>query len=100
MNRTERREPAARQVLYDKTVDRVLTFRSNENEQEDLKLSVKIPNVEMISQDTNGLAESYKKAFIDTGETREERQEHNLEIRGWYEIAPGSVGAAEFEIER
>lgn len=90
------------------TVAKVLTFRSYEQENEDLKLSVKIPSVEMISQDTKGLTKSinqeiyrlcqqyadeavqraadYKKAFIDTGGTEEEWKAHNLEIHVWYEI--------------
>lgn len=90
------------------TVAKVLTFRSYEQKNENLKLSVKIPSVEMISQDTKGLAESinqeiyrlcqqyadeavqraadYKKAFIDTGGTEEEWKAHNLEIHVWYEI--------------
>lgn len=89
-------------------VARVLTFRAYEKQEEDLKLSVKIPSVEMISQDTNGLAESinqeihrlcqqyadeavqraeeYKKAFMETGGTEEEWKAHNIEIRVWYEI--------------
>lgn len=89
-------------------VAKVLTFRSYEQENEDLKLSVKIPSVEMISQDTKGLTESinqeiyrlcqqyadeavqraadYKKAFMDTGGTEEEWKAHNLEIHVWYEI--------------
>lgn len=89
-------------------VAKVLTFRAYEKEEEDLKLSVKIPSVEMISKDTNGLAESinqevyrlcqqyaeeavqraeeYKKAFMDTGGTEEEWRAHNLEIHVWYEI--------------
>lgn len=90
------------------TVAKILTFRSYEKIEEDLKLSVKIPSVEMISQDTNGLADSinqeiyelceqyadeavqdakeYKKAFMDTGGTEEDWRAHNLEIRVWYEI--------------
>lgn len=89
-------------------VAKVLTFHSYEKEEENLKLSVKIPSVEMISQDTNGLAESinqeiyrlcqqyadeaaqradeYKKAFMDTGGTEDEWRAHNLEIHVWYEI--------------
>lgn len=89
-------------------VAKVLTFRSYEKDQGDLKLSVKIPSVEMISQDTNGLAasvneeihrlcqqyageavkraEEYKTAFLDTGGTEEEWGAHNIEIRVWYEI--------------
>lgn len=89
-------------------VAKVLTFHSYEKEEENLKLSVKIPSIEMISQDTNGLAESinqeiyrlcqqyadeavqradeYKKAFMDTGGTEDEWRAHNLEIHVWYEI--------------
>lgn len=90
------------------TVAKVLTFRSYEKVEEDLKLSVKIPSVEMIAQDTNGLAESinqeiyrlceqyadeavqraeeYKNAFMETGGTEEEWRAHKLEINVWYEI--------------
>lgn len=90
------------------TVARVLTFRSYEKDEGDLKLSVEIPSVEMISQDTGGLddsinqeiyrlcqqyaneavarAQEYKKAFLDTGGTQEEWEAHNIEIRVWYEI--------------
>lgn len=90
-------------------VARVLTFRSYEKSEEDIKLSVKIPSVEMISQDTNGLAKSineeiyrlcqlyadeavqraeeYKKAFMDTGGTEEEWAAHNIEISVSYEIS-------------
>lgn len=89
-------------------VARVLTFRSYEKDEGDLKVSVEIPSVEMISQDTNGLADSinkeihalceqyaneaiqraeeYKKAFMETGGTEEEWEEHNIEIKVWYEI--------------
>lgn len=102
------------------TVAKVLTFRSYEKEEEDLKLSVKIPSVEMISQDTNGLAESinqevyrlcqqyadeavqraeeYKTAFMDTGGTEEEWSAHNLEIRVWYEIYAQSEDYLSFVI--
>lgn len=91
-----------------RSVAKVLTFRSYEKDKENLKLSVKIPSVEMISQDTNGLADSinqeiyklceeyankaveraeeYKKAFMDTGGTEKEWDAHNLEIHVWYEI--------------
>lgn len=101
-------------------VARVLTFRAYEKQEEDLKLSVKIPSVEMISQDTNGLAESinqeihrlcqqyadeavqraeeYKKAFMETGGTEEEWKAHNLEIRVWYEINSQSEDYLSFVI--
>ncbi len=89
-------------------VARVLTFRSYETNEEDLKISVEIPSVEMISEDFEGLeqsvneeilrlceqyaqeaktrAEEYRKAFLDTGGTEEEWAAHNIEIRVWYEV--------------
>lgn len=89
-------------------VARVLTFRSYETNEDDLKVSVEIPSVEMISEDTNGLAKSinqeiydlceqyaaeaieraeeYKKAFMETGGTEEEWAAHNIAIKVWYEI--------------
>ena len=89
-------------------VARVLTFRSYETEEDDLKISLEIPTIEMISEDMNGLeqsvneeilnlcqqyaqeaktrAEEYRKAFLDTGGTKEEWAAHNIEIRVWYEV--------------
>ena len=79
-------------------VARVLTFRSYQTEEEDLKISVEIPTIEMISEDMNGLeqsvneeilalceqyaqaakirAEEYRQAFLDTGGTEEEWAAH------------------------
>ena len=89
-------------------VARLLTFRSYEKDEGDWKISVKIPSVETIAADTNGLDESlnqeihelcirygeeaqqrameYKKAFMETGGTEEEWAAHNIEINVWYEI--------------
>lgn len=89
-------------------VARLLTFRSYEKDEGDWKISVKIPSVEMIAVDTNGLDDSlnqeihglctrygeeaeqrameYKKAFMETGGTEEEWAAHNIEINVWYEI--------------
>lgn len=89
-------------------VAQVLTFRSYETEDEDLKISVEIPSIEMISEDFSDLeksvneeilrlceqyaqeartrAEEYRKAFLDTGGTEEEWAAHNIEIRVWYEV--------------
>lgn len=89
-------------------VARVLTFRSYETKDEDLKISVEIPSIEMISEDFSDLeksvneeilrlceqyaqeartrAEEYRKAFLDTGGTEEEWAAHNIEIRVWYEV--------------
>lgn len=89
-------------------VARVLTFRFYETEDEDLKISVEIPSIEMISEDFSDLeksvneeilrlceqyaqeartrAEEYRKAFLDTGGTEEEWAAHNIEIRVWYEV--------------
>ncbi|MGN1180288.1 MAG: DUF3298 domain-containing protein [Suilimivivens sp.] len=89
-------------------VARVFTFRSYVEENEDLKVSVEIPSVEVIGEDTSGLADSvnreiyalceqyadralqrveeYKKAFLETGGTQEEWEAHNIEIKVFYEI--------------
>lgn len=89
------------------TIARVLTFRSYEKTTEDLSISVDIPSVEMIGEDS-GLAdvlneeiyarceeyaqeaiqraEEYKEAFMATGGTEEEWAAHNIEIKVWYEI--------------
>ena len=89
-------------------VARIFTFRSYVEESDDLKISVEIPSLKMIAEDTNGLAESvnqeihilceqyadeavkraeeYKKAFMETGGTEKEWEAHNIEIRVFYEI--------------
>ncbi len=90
------------------SVARLLTFQSYEKDEGDYKISVEIPSVEMISQDT-GLpeealnqeihdrcrqyaddaverAKEYRKAFFDTGGTEEEWEAHNIEIRVGYEL--------------
>ena len=89
-------------------VAKVITFRSYEEETEDLKISVEIPSIEMIAEGTGNLAESvneeiynmceqyadeavkraeeYRQAFLETGGTEEEWAAHNIEIRVWYEV--------------
>lgn len=91
-------------------VARVLTFTSYEKTDElnDLKISVEVPSVEMVSENTNGLAESvneeiqaqcqkyadeaierakeYRAAFMETGGTEEEWEAHNIEIKVSYEV--------------
>lgn len=89
-------------------VARVLTFRAYETETDDLKISVEIPSIEMISQEFAGLeqsvneeiyqlceqyaaeaqarAEEYRQAFLDTGGTQEEWEAHQIEIKVWYEV--------------
>lgn len=89
-------------------VARVLTFRAYETETDDLKISVEIPSIEMISQEFTGLeqsvneeiyqlceqyaaeaqarAEEYRQAFLDTGGTQEEWEAHQIEIKVWYEV--------------
>ena len=90
------------------SVARILTFRTYVQENDDLSISVDIPGVEMISEDTNGLtdavnqeiyelceqysreaiarAEEYKKAFLETGGTQEEWEAHNIAIKVDYAI--------------
>ena len=90
------------------TLARVLTFRSYETEQDDIGVSVEIPSIEMIAQDTGirvdainqeildrcnryvqqalARAEDYRTAFLETGGTPEEWAEHNIQITVDYEI--------------
>lgn len=89
-------------------VARVLTFRSWEQETEDMKISVQIPSIQTISDDFHGLADSvnqeiydlcqqyadeamerareYRTAFLETGGTEAEWAAHQIEIRVWYEV--------------
>lgn len=87
---------------------RVLTFRSYETEENDIAVSVEIPSIEMIAEDT-GIeveeinqeildscskyaedallrAKEYRDAFLETGGTPEEWAEHNVKITVNYEI--------------
>lgn len=86
----------------------VVTFRSYVEETDDLKISVNIPSVEMIAEETNGLtdainqeiynscevycneailrAQEYRLAFLATGGTQEEWEAHQIEITVDYEI--------------
>lgn len=87
---------------------RVLTFRSYETEKDDIAVSVEIPTIEMIAEDTGitveGInreildrcnqyaeeavkrAEEYRTAFLKTGGTTEEWAAHNIKITVGYEI--------------
>lgn len=87
---------------------RILTFRSYETEEDNIAVSVEIPTVEMIAEDTgitvDGInqeifalcnryadeavarAEEYRTAFLETGGTPEEWAEHNIRITVGYEI--------------
>lgn len=87
---------------------RVLTFRSYETEQDDIGVSVEVPSIEMIEEDTGirvdavnqeildrcnryvqrelARAEEYRTAFLETGGTPEEWAAHNIQITVDYEI--------------
>ena len=87
---------------------RILTFRSYETEKDDIAVSVEIPTIEMITEDTgitvDGInqeilarcnqyadeallrAEEYRTAYLETGGTPEEWAEHNIRITVGYEI--------------
>ncbi len=87
---------------------RILTFRSYETEKDDIAVSVEIPTIEMIAEDTgimvDGIneeiftrcsqyaedavlrAEEYRNAFLETGGTPEEWKEHKIKITVNYEI--------------
>lgn len=87
---------------------RILTFRSYETQKDDIAVSVEIPTIEMITEDTgitvDGInqeilarcdqyadealqrAEEYRTAYLETGGTLEEWAEHNIKITVDYEI--------------
>lgn len=87
---------------------RILTFRSYETEKDDIAVSVEIPTIEMIEEDTGITvdeinqeilnrcnqyaddavlrAEEYRTAFLETGGTLEEWAEHKIKITVDYEI--------------
>lgn len=87
---------------------RVLTFRSYEEEKDDIGISVEIPTIDMIAEDIGTTAdeinqeiydlcdryaneavmraEEYRTAFFDTGGTQEEWEAHKIKIKVTYEI--------------
>ena len=87
---------------------RVLTFRSYETERDDITVSVEIPSIEMIEEDTGidvaeinqeilnrcnqyaeealSRAEAYRTAFLETGGTLEEWAKHKIRITVGYEL--------------
>lgn len=89
-------------------IARILTFRSYETQQNDIAVSVEIPTIEMIAEDTGIMAdeinqeildrcsqyaedavrnaEEYRSAFLETGGTPEEWAEHDVKIMVSYEI--------------
>lgn len=86
----------------------ILTFRSYNVQTKDMNISVDIPSIELISEDLGGLeqdvneeiyafckeyaeesvkrAEEYKQAFLETGGTEKEWEEHDIAIKVWYEV--------------
>lgn len=87
---------------------KVLTIRSYEKKDENINISVQVPGIETIENDTPNLskevndeisnlceayaseslkrAEEYKKAFLSTGGSKEEWEEHKINIKVGYEI--------------
>jgi hypothetical protein len=101
-------------------IARVLTVSSYKKTVGDEKISVEVPGVEFIQNDTHGLskqineeiqeicskyadeslerAQDYKQAFLDTGGTEAEWAEHKIEIKVWYEIKAQSVDYLSFVV--
>lgn len=99
---------------------RILTFRSYETEKDDIAVSVEIPTIEMIAEDTGITvdeinqeildccnqyadetvlrAEEYRTAFLETGGTPEEWAEHNIKITVGYEIKQQSSNYLSFVV--
>lgn len=89
-------------------IAKLLTIRTYIKEDNDIKLSVEIPSVEMIAEDIGGVSESvnqeiravceqyanesvkraleYRQAFLETGGTEKEWDAHNIEIKVGYEL--------------
>lgn len=98
----------AAQLPVISSLAQVLTFRSYETEEDDIAVSVEIPSIEMIENDTGiqvdainqeildhcnqyaeeaiARAEEYRTAFLETGGTLEEWAAHNIKIKVDYEI--------------
>lgn len=101
-----------------RTFAKIVTIRSYEFEDEDKSISIEIPNIEFISDNTNELAdevnteifnmcnlyakealkraEEYKESFIETGGTQEEWEKHNIRIKVGYEIKSQSENYLSF----
>lgn len=101
-------------------IAQILTIRSYETEQDDIAVSVEIPTIEMIAEDTgitvDGInqailaycnqcaddaiarAEEYRTAFLETGGTPEEWAEHNINITVSYEIKQQSSDYLSFVV--
>ncbi|SET72190.1 RsiV family protein [Lacrimispora sphenoides] len=101
-------------------IARVLTVSSYKKTVGDEKISVEVPGVEFIQNDTHGLskqineeiqeicskyadeslerAQEYKQAFLDTGGTEAEWAEHKIEIKVWYEIKAQSDNYLSFVV--
>lgn len=99
---------------------RILTFRSYETKKDDISVSVEIPTIEMIAEDTGITvdeinqeildccnqyadeavlrAEEYRTAFLETGGTLEEWAEHNIKITVGYEIKQQSSDYLSFVV--
>lgn len=90
------------------TIANVLTFRSYEEKKENFDITVEIPSIELISEDLKELEKEtnkdiytfceqyveqakqrmyeYKQAFLETGSTEKEWNEHSIIIKVWYEV--------------
>ena len=99
---------------------RILTFRSYETKKDDIAVSVEIPTIEMIAEDTGITvdeinqeildccnqyadeallrAEEYRTAFLETGGTQEEWAEHDIKITVGYEIKQQSSDYLSFVV--
>lgn len=102
------------------TIARVVTFSYYEKSEENLKISIEIPSVEMIAKDTNGVAdkvnqeiyasceryaaeavkrmEEYRTAFLETGGTQEEWEARGIEIKVGYEVKAQTENYLSFAI--
>lgn len=99
---------------------RILTVRSYEKANDDLHISAKIPGVDLggdgqqLSDEVNAQiermtaqyeseavkrVEEYKEAFLETGGTQEEWEEHDIRIDVWYEIKNQTEDVLSFTVK-
>lgn len=99
---------------------KLFTIQSYQAEDDTSGITVEVPAIEFIQEDTGGLAddvnarikaecdayaaeartraEEYRKAFMETGGTEEEWKAHNIQIKVWYELKSQSDSYLSFVV--
>lgn len=102
------------------SIVRLFTAESRQAQEDGVGITIEVPGLEAIREDTGHLAEAvsqeikarcddyaeaalnrakeYKKAFLDTGGTEEQWKEHDIQIRVWYELKSESDRYVSFAV--